>query len=241
MRGDWLTSDEAATLLGVTAGRVNRLARSGELAYRMAGRTRLIDPSSAQRLLATTRRRSGRPLAPQSAWAALLSDLGTVDWSRLTKALGMSPKQRYNLKRLITRSPAENWDRLAKARAVVHRVRVRPAYLDEILQWDGVVPSGVSATVRHGLDLIATEEAEAYVSDQTWRLLQEEFHLGSSPSGNLALRLPSVSEEILSVILDREAMPVAVVAMDLLDSGDPRSRRTASQIINRLLETPPGD
>jgi hypothetical protein len=109
------------------------------------------------------------------------------------------------------------------------------------LQWDGVVPSGVSATVRHGLDLIGAEEAEAYVSDQTWRLLQEEFRLGSSPSGNLVLRLPSVAEEILSVVLDREAMPVAVVAVDLLDSGDPRSRRTAAQIINRLLEAPPGD
>jgi excisionase family DNA binding protein len=241
MQKDWLTSDEAAVLLGITAGRVNRLARSGELAYRMAGRTRLIDPLSVQRLLATTRRRPGRPLTPQSAWAALLSDLGTADWSQLTEALGMSPKQRYNLKRLIARSPAENWDGLAKARAVVHRVRVRPAYLGEILQWDGVVPSGVSATGQYGLDLVAAEEAEAYLSGQTWRLLQEEFHLDPSPSGNLVLWSPSVSEDTLSVVLDREIMPVSVVAIDLLDSGDPRSRRTALRIIDQLLEAPPSD
>lgn|SRR5690606_516645 len=47
MPEDWLTSDEAASLHGVTAGRVNALARSGELAYRMAGRTRLVDPLAA--------------------------------------------------------------------------------------------------------------------------------------------------------------------------------------------------
>src|SRR5690606_25757778 len=241
MPEDWLTSDEAAALLGVTAGRVNALARSGELAYRMAGRTRLVDPLSVQRLLSTTRRRPGRPLVPRSAWAALLSDLGTVDWIELTAALGMSPKQRYNLKGLIARSPAENWDSLAKARAAVYRVRVRTAYLNEILQWDKVVPSGVSATAQHGLDLIAAEEAEAYLSHQTWRLLQKEFHLDTSPSGNLVLRFPSVTDEQLSVVLGREVMPVAVVAVDLLDSGDPRSRRTALQIINQLLEAPPRD
>ncbi|MEV0592977.1 helix-turn-helix domain-containing protein [Nonomuraea cavernae] len=241
MAEDWLTNNEAAGLLGVTAGRVNAMARSGNLAYRMAGRTRLIDPASVQRLLATNWRRPGRPLAPLSAWAALLTDLGTVDWSGLTRALGMSPQQRYKLKRLIARNPAENWDGLAKARAVVRRVRVRPAYLDEILRWDGVVPSGVSATARHGLDLIAAEEAEAYLGDRTWRLLQKEFHLVSSPSGNLVLRLPSVTENNLPVVIDREVMPVAVVAVDLLDSGDPRSRRTALQIINQLLEATPRD
>ncbi|MFG1948171.1 helix-turn-helix domain-containing protein [Nonomuraea sp. NPDC048826] len=236
MPEDWLTNHEAADLLGVTAGRVNAMARSGNLAHRMAGRTRLIDPASVQRLLTTNWRRPGRPLAPSSAWAALLSDLGTAGWSELTRALGMSPQQRYKLKRLIARSPAGNWDGLAKARAVVHRVRVRPAYLGEILQWDGVVPSGVSATARHGLDLIAAEQAEAYLGDHTRRLLEKEFHLVSSPSGNLVLRLPSVTEPHLCVVLDREVMPAAVVAVDLLDSGDPRSRRTALQIITRLLE-----
>ncbi|MFG1706355.1 helix-turn-helix domain-containing protein [Nonomuraea sp. M3C6] len=238
MPEDWLTSDEAARVLGVTAGRVHALAKSGELVYRMAGRTRLIDPVSVHRLLATTRRRAGRPLVPVSAWAALLSDLGTMNWIEITRSLGMSSQQRYNLKRLIARTPPESWDALAKARAIAYRVRARPAYLEEILQWKGVVRSGIAATARYGLDLIAAEEGDAYVSEETWRLLQREFHLAPHPSGNLVLRIPAVSETHVPVVLAREVMPVAVVAVDLLDSGDPRSRRTALQIIERLLEAP---
>ena len=52
------------------------------------------------------------------------------------------------------------------------------------------------------------------------------------------LRLPSVTSITLSVVINREVMPVAVVAVDLLDSGDPRSRRTGLQIINQLLDPP---
>jgi excisionase family DNA binding protein len=238
MPEDWLTSDEAAEMLGVTPGRVHALAKAGELAYRMAGRTRLIDPVSVHRLLATNRRRPGRPLAPVSAWAALLSDLGTKNWIQVTRTIGLSPQQRYNLKRLITRSSADDWDGLAKARARAYRVQTRPAYLDEILRWESVVRSGVSATAPHGLDLIATDEGEGYTSEETWKLLQREFHLVPSSSGNLVLRVPAFHAP---VVLDREVMPIAVVAVDLLDSGDLRSRRTALQIIQRLLGAAPQD
>ncbi|MCT9929366.1 helix-turn-helix domain-containing protein [Planotetraspora sp. A-T 1434] len=233
MPEDWLTTDEAARILGVTPGRVHALAKSGKLSFRMAGRTRLIDPVSVHRLVATPRR-PGRPLTPASAWAALLSDLGTVDWMELTRSLDLSSQQRYNLKRLIARTSADDWSALARVRARAHRVQTRAAYLDEILRWDGVVRSGVSATTTHRLDLVATGEAEAYTDEETWQLLQREFHLAPSESGNLVLRVPAVPDARLPFVLGREVMPVAVVAVDLLDSGDPRSRRTALQIIEQL-------
>ncbi|MEV5407668.1 helix-turn-helix domain-containing protein [Thermopolyspora sp. NPDC052614] len=75
MAEDWLTSDEAARMLGVTPARVHALARSGQLAFRMAGRTRLIDPMSVHRR-STRLRRAGRPMT--STAAAIIEQLAGV-------------------------------------------------------------------------------------------------------------------------------------------------------------------
>lgn len=57
MADEWLTSAEAAQVLGVTPGRIHAPAKSGHLAYRMVGRLRLIDPVSAYRLKSSISRR----------------------------------------------------------------------------------------------------------------------------------------------------------------------------------------
>lgn len=227
-------------MLGVTPARVHALARSGQLAFRMAGRTRLIDPASVHRRKGQLRR-AGRPMTSTAAWAALLTDLGAEKWDETCRRLGLSAKQRYNLKGLIARTPAENWAALTKGRATVHRYRVRPAYIDEVLRWSGVVRSGVSATATHGLDLVAADEAEIYTDAETHRVLQAEFQLRARESGNMVLRVPAVPAACAQVVLDREVMPMAVVAIDLMDSEDPRSRRTANEIIEHLAGVHPLD
>lgn len=107
----------------------------------------------------------------------------------------------------------------------------RPTYLDEILRWGGVVGSGVSATRAYNVDLVAPDEAEVYLTEETRQSLQDEFQLRAREPGNLVIRVPTIG---LPIVLNRPMMPLAVIAVDLLDSGDPRSRRTALNVIERL-------
>jgi len=231
----WLTADEAAQRLGVSSRRVRALVSAGRLAGRHAGRTLLVSPDSVGRLQ-VVRARGGRAAAAMTVWAVLLSDLTTRDWPVVAAAFAISPQRRYQLRTWLRQHDAEDWAWLGRNRATEHRLRSRPAYLEEIMSRDDVVPGGVSAAAVHELDLVATGVAELYTSGVGLARLVDEYRLREDPAGNLVIRTPRTQEERHEdFILDRPVMPAAVVAADLLESGEARSMRTGRRVLDRLL------
>lgn len=94
--------------------------------------------------------------------------------------------------------------------------------------------SGVSAASEAGMDIQAGEEFEAYVSDAQLGSLVAKYHLEPSDRPNLLLHVVGNG-----VPIDwQNFVGQACIAIDLLESNDPRSRRAAKRFLERL-EFPP--
>ena len=213
---------DAARQLGVSPRRAHQLVASGQLRGRRIGKSWVLDRFEVSRL-ARRRRRAGRPWKPASAWNVLALANGdelrasAVDRSRAAQRL------QHGLECLV--------DRLS-SRALDHWFYAHPAVLPEIAAYPGVVAGGVSALSAHGVDLVAGDQAEAYVRDSQMHDLVSHFALDAdSDRPNVRLR----------VIIDRDwpfhhgqrVAAAPVVAVDLLDSDDERSRRAAREMLAR--------
>ena len=222
---DVLTVGEAAERLGVSGHEVRRLIRTGALPASRVGRTLVVD-DEAVAARARLPIGAGRAFAPRTAWAALWELSGLrADWldapgrSRLrTRLSGLDPEQLV----AATRGRAER-----------HALRVLPAYRERVLQAEGVVPSGMTAAGVVGADVVATEAAdEVYCRADRLQALRREFGLADRGEPNLVVRVPTFAQ--LPVEL-REQMPVAVVAVDLAESADVRTRRAGLTLLSDAL------
>jgi excisionase family DNA binding protein len=221
-----ITTGEAAMRLGVSAHEVRRLIAAGELTATPAGRFLLVDEASVRRRGGVQIGR-GRALAPGTAWAALWEASGErADW--LDRA---------------TRSRLRSWlrDRSAEAIAVAcrrraerHELRALPAYRGAVITDDDVVLGGMSAAEQVGADIVTLgdHEDELYCADATLRRLTKEYGLSSAGQANLIVRVPKLADVEL---LRRPVMPVAVVAVDLLDSDDVRTRRAGAKLLEQAI------
>jgi excisionase family DNA binding protein len=220
-----LTVAEAAERLGVEAEQVRRLIRAGKLPARRVGRTIVLDEDAVDgraRLPIT----AGRALAPRTAWAALWLLSGQdVDW--------LPPADRS---RLVTRLRGYDAERLVAAsrgRAERHELRVLPAYRQRALATEGVCPSGLTAAAAVGADIVATDSVdEAYCTAGTLAALRRDLGLSQRGEANLVLRVPRYDGLSLT---GRAHMPVAVVAVDLAESSDVRTRRAGLDLLAAAL------
>jgi excisionase family DNA binding protein len=220
-----LTVAQAAERLGVEPEQVRRLIRAGKLAARRVGRTLVLDEDAVDgraRLPIT----AGRALAPRTAWAALWQLSGEdVDW--------LAPADRSHL---VARLRGYDADRLVAAcrdRAERYELRVLPAYRQHVLAADGVVSSGLTAAAAVGADIVATESAdEVYCAAGTLAALSSEFGLSERGQANLVVRVPRYDPLNLS---HRAHMPPAVVAVDLAESAEVRTRRAGLDMLAAAL------
>ncbi|TYP90779.1 helix-turn-helix domain-containing protein [Blastococcus xanthinilyticus] len=220
-----LTVDQAAERLGVEPEQVRRLIRAGKLAARRVGRTLVLDEDAVEsraRLPIT----AGRALAPHTAWAALWQLSGEdVAW--------LPPADRS---RLLARLRGYDPDQLVAAcrdRAERHELRVLPAYRQRLLDTDGVVPSGLTAAAAVGADIVAREAAvEVYSSQDTLDGLRGDLGVSDRGEPNLVVRVPRYDELTLT---GRAHMPAAVVAVDLAESPDVRTRRAGLDLLAAAL------
>ncbi len=220
-----LTVAQAAERLAVSAHEVRRLIRTGALAASRVGRTLVLDDAAVDER-ARLPIGAGRALAPHTAWAALWELSGLrADWleassrSRLRARIGgLEPAQVV----VATRRRA---DRRA--------LRVLPSYRDRVLAVDDVVASGMSAADAIGADVVATTAAdEIYCTDGQLLALQREFGLSDRGEANLIVRVPAFERLPFT---DRQYMPVAVVAVDLAESSDVRTRRAGLTLLADAL------
>jgi len=222
IQSDLVSVSEAAERLNLHPSRVRAMAHAGQLeAEKIAGRW-LIHRASLER-----RRDAdivdGRPYSPANAWALLcLAESRPVDWVSPSALSRLRSKLRSH--GLLALAPR------LRARARSLSFRAHPSALRRIAKEPGVVKSGVSAAAEAGMDIQAGEELEAYVSDAQADALVANYHLEPSDRPNLLLHV--VGDD---VPFDwQNCVGRACIAIDLLESGDPRSRRAAMEFLERL-------
>ena len=211
---------DVAERLGVSANRVRSLINAGELpARRVVGRW-VVDEDA---VAAGQIRQSGRPMSPRVAW-------GLISLVENGRALELDPAERSRLRRRLRADPKlEQVVVQARRRNVVHRLRVHPAALPRARNWPGAVASGASA---RGHDVIDLGVVEIYLSaDEVESLVRKLHAWPADRDANLIVRVPAVRQWPFK---GEVAGPVAV-ALDLWESGEPRSQRVAQQMWSREL------
>jgi Helix-turn-helix domain len=215
----------AARELKIDPSRVRVLIARGDLcAEKVAGRW-LVDPESIARLVRSPRS-SGRPFAPQNAWAIIFRASGEpVEW--LEQVAMWKVNRALRLQGIAELGPRLN------RRANVLSYRAHPGELRHLSERDGVVRSGISAAGEHGLDLVSSSELDVYVrEDRVAELAGEHALLPEAPSGaNVVLRAVPAGAWHLG---DRGVAPLAAVALDLASDSDSRSAKVASEVLKQL-------
>jgi len=232
-----LSVREAAERLDVHQSRVRELLASGRLAGRRVGSRWVVDALSVARRLETVAATSGRPLSTRIAWsAAAILDGQPTSWLRT----GERSRLRARLRRHdATETQLYRW--WMQTRSSATRYRLAEADVAELVSAEGVVAGGISAANRYGLGLGHGNEAEVYVDSPTARRLVDDFFLIESDRGNLTLHVMNdhthwhrVTARVIDGLL---VAPRLVVAVDLLDSGDTRSRSAGTRLLERALGT----
>lgn len=220
-----ISVQEASDRLGISPRRVRAMIAGGILAAERVGRAYLLDAPSVDRLARRPRLR-GRPLSAANAWAllALLSNReGAVarPSSSLHRLFSLRARGAEAVFRELMRS---------EPRAVIHRWRVLPRDLDQLLEDAHLVRSGLCAAAQ-GIDIafsLSRDGVDAYVSGTDLVAVKKRLRpIEDADAPNLQLRVPREGDWILG----ESVAPLAVVAADLLDHPDPRVARSAHKAL----------
>ncbi|MCM0638159.1 helix-turn-helix domain-containing protein [Cellulomonas wangsupingiae] len=211
-----LSAPEAAQQMGVSLRRVYAMINAGDLDAQRIGQHWVIDAAS----LPQQRRHAGRPMSQRIVWAMLASDgaVDDVDWIGADEA--------YRLRRRIDRlcSDPEPIDRLrswaASRGEVLHLSAQDPA---QVREDDRFVVSGVSDP-RAGISAAAFAEGYVHRDDAQGLVADHLLVPAARARADVVLR---VSPLPLSA-----PVPLLVVIADLADSGGPRERKRAEELLS---------
>ncbi|BDR55195.1 hypothetical protein KIMH_13060 [Bombiscardovia apis] len=166
-------------------------------------------------------RKSARPYSPRIAMATLYLLSGqSAPW--------INRQEQYRLhKRLETvDAPTLVWQ--TRRRAQLHEYWVRDAFLEQVASELRI--SAASGELAENFELVPTSVIEGYASVEQAKLLVERLRMkeGASPA-KVRLRTAAYWPE------GEGPMPVAVRAVDLAESLNPRERRAGEQRLVDLL------
>ncbi|MCP4227900.1 MAG: helix-turn-helix domain-containing protein [Actinomycetia bacterium] len=212
---------EAAAELRVSPRRVRQMLADGGLVGERVGRVWVIEPEQLRRV-ERHRPAVGRPWSPVSAWAVLAlaggedPDLSPVERSRARKRLAQG------LEGVV--------GRLA-SRADRRWFYGHPGVFDRLADDREVVRAGISAVVDHEVDLVVGDGFEGYVMASNLAEGVERFGLdGRAVRPNVLLRV--VDDAVWPFQPGQASAGRAVVAVDLLESEEPRSRRLGADLLD---------
>ena len=213
----------AADVLGVHPSRVRAMIDKGQLVANKLGGRWFVD----RRSLEKKRSRAavmGRPFGPANAWALLhLSQGRRPEWV-----------SRWELSRLRRRLRENGLQQLAprlRNRASRELLRAHPSILPRLHEDARLVRSGVSAASDHGIDIVESNELEAYVRVLDFERVVEENYLVPSSNPNVILH---VADGRWLDPSESRVMDPVVSALDLLEADDEKSRRAGREFLRSL-------
>lgn len=218
---EFIPVSAAARHLGLSEQRIRALAAAGEIAAAKVGGRWLIRAGSLEP--GRSRRVPGRPMDPCGAWGYLwiLSGL-SPDW--------LSPSTRSRLQRRRLGDEQELIARLRR-RSRLQDLRVHPGMLKRLRADGRLVLSGASAPRDHSVDLLAGDEIEAYVRAVDYGDVVKRYELVEADLSNVRLRV--VDDACWPFGDEMRVAPKPVVALDLLESDDPRARRAGKDLFGK--------
>jgi excisionase family DNA binding protein len=222
---DLVSIPEAAIALELSAGRVHAMVANGRLPATKVGGRWLIERGEVER-----RRRQGplrgRPFAAHNAWALLLLASGKDPG-------GIDPSVRSRMRRaLALEGLGELGPRLAR-RAESYYFDAHRGEIPYIIEDPRFVASGVSAAGAHGLDLVSGSEADGYIRAEALKEFVANHALRPAARGS-NLRLRTVPDRAWHFIEGARVAPIAAVALDLAEDGDPRSAEIGAMALGDL-------
>lgn len=223
-----LTTGQTAKRLGVTQVAVRKLIGTGQLVQAgTVGRAILVDTASVDQL-ARIGTRHGRPWTPENAWAALtlLSGETRVGW------IGSS--EIWRLKEKLRTMESTELPILARRRASVRYFRATSDVVQ--LLRSHLLLSGAAAmgdddiAKRFGLTG-GTGTAEGYARTGDADVLQRAYGLIDDREGNVVIREVTVTGPF-----GDGKVPIAAIALDLLESPATRERSAGLRVIKELMD-----
>jgi len=230
-----ITVHQAAERLDVSPRRIQSLLQKGDLpGFKVGGQWFVSRLSVRQR--SSSRRTSGRPFSPRSAWVSL----ALLCRSQGDEPLRIPEAGDWLIYTLRSRLRHEGFASLAPhldRRAALHRFWVQPSQLPRLAAEDRLVLSGFSVAHQYGLDILAPEEIEAYVPAENLPRLAERYSLADF------VRKPNVAIHAVSFwpfAPDVKDAPLPVAILDLLESENERTRSAGRDALLHYEAKRPG-
>lgn len=218
---------EAAERLGVSPGRVRQLIDAGSLAADRVGERWVVGDVS---LVLAGERRVGRPWSSGAAWGALWLAFGRpAPW--------LSPRERSRVRARL-RGGLEGLVVQLSRRADRLEFVAHPSALGRLVADRRAVLGGWSAAPAVGADLIGGEGVELYVLRADLDDVVAGFGLVAAGG--------SVPNVVLHVVdwwpfdAEERVAPPVVVALDLLEHRDDRSRRAGGELLAAAIRSVEG-
>lgn len=215
---------EAADVLGVTGRRVRQLLGHGVLVGCKVSGVWVVDVEDLERFRGRARG-VGRPWSSVSVWALLSVADGDGD--------GLSGSQRARASRRLE-AGLERWLPRLGSRCVVHRFYGHPSALRSLGSEMGVVRSGVSAAGCYGAGLVGPSEFEGYVRVSDLETVVARSGLSGDATGCPNVVLRAVEDRVWPFRSGVRVASLPVVAVDLLEASDQRSRRAGRELLLKL-------
>lgn len=214
---------DAAKRLGLSARRVRALAANGRVPARKVANRWFVE---ADRL--GERRRSeaarGRPFSVRHSLGLLFLASGDdPEW--------LSPYEKWRLRRYALPRVKDLLPRL-RDRASVHSVQAPDSLVKRLANDPSFVRSGVSAADHHRANISGRSVLDGYYSERAFKNLVYRHALQPAPEAVANLIVRGIADDV--VLSGRSFMPIAVVAADLADSVDARTRRAGMQMLRAL-------
>lgn len=199
--------------------RVRRWAADGRLPAHKIGHDWVFDADQISDAL-KRKRRKGRPFAPENALGILFLASGEeADWLR--------PRVRARLQKLAESALLSLLPRL-RLRAERRSYFAPDSIVRRLASDPRFVRSGVSGSEKYRMRIASSNVLEGYIDKG--RLKELEYRYALEPAAEQSANL--IVHAIDGVLLPGSlVMPRAVVAADLADSADERTRRVGEQLL----------
>lgn len=219
----YLTVAQAAVRLGISARRVNRLVRTGDLRSRQLGAITVVPVVDVERRR-SLRPGVGRRLTPSNAWGVLALASGE-------RPRWLAPDTRYRLGRLLAKHGLDSLRARLVERGGWRAYRAHPSLLPTIRDDSALMLSGVTAAGELQIGLLAGDLVDAYVDERAVAGIVSRYRLREAQDPNVILR---VVPSFLPSWPPSHIAPRAAVAVDLIEDDDPRIRQVGTELLGHL-------